>query len=740
MKSATIDELAHTLKEAKRNGSPMPIFFLGAGASKTGGIPLASEIATAIVKRYSDSPKIKKLESKDKTYPNLMSCLSPDERNKLLQAYIDAAKINMTHIYLAQLLTQGFVDYILTVNFDNLMLRASALFNEFPATYDMAILRDLTTSTFRTKSIVYLHGQHHGLWLLNTEEEMEKVKDTIPPILNSIKSQRPWIFIGYSGEDPIFKHIKDLGRFDNGLYWVSYYDNLPSETVCKDLLEKPLTNAFIIKGYNADSFMITLNTLLELPKPPIIDKPFSSLRGMLDNINDVGDEEYVQDANERLEIAKRQANESVWQYEEGEVEPTGESNKSRKINLLKEEIIDLITQKKHSENQMNQIIIEAQRLQDAGINTLLAGLYSDWGIALGKEAEHQTGREAENLYQQAFDKFKKATDINPDSYEGYNNWGIAFKKFAKDKTGQEAANLYLQAFDKFKKAADINPDRYEAYHNWAIALGDIAKNETGLEAEKLYQQAFDKFKGATDVNHSEYEIFYNWGTTLGEFAQNKTGQEAENLYQQAFDKFKKATDINPNCHEAYNNWGAYLGVLAQNKTGQEAENLYQQAIDKFEKAADSESNDYRTFFHWGTVLGALAQNITGREAENLYRQAFDKFEKAADIQPDKYGVYHNWAMALKSLAQNKTGQQAANLYQQAVHKFQKSISLGGESYTLACLYTLQSDKKNALLYLGKSLENNEITVELVKNDADWKTYAEDDDFKEMLKTHTGIRK
>jgi len=67
----------------------------------------------------------------------------PDQRNELLKKYIEKAKINVTHLYLAQLLVNKYVDYVLTVNFDNLMLRALALYNEFPSTYDMAILKEL---------------------------------------------------------------------------------------------------------------------------------------------------------------------------------------------------------------------------------------------------------------------------------------------------------------------------------------------------------------------------------------------------------------------------------------------------------------------------------------------------------------------------------------------------------------------------------------------------------------------
>ena len=229
MKDSTIEKLAYLIKQAKDKNQPQPIVFLGAGASRTGGIPLADEIAADILKQYKDNPDIKVLKDDNQKYPQLMECLTPLERNELLKGYIDRAKINVTHIYLAQLIKEGLIDYVLTVNFDNLMLRALALYNIFPPTYDMAILKDLTTTNFKETSVVYLHGQHHGLWLLNTREEMDKVKEYVPPILSKIANQRPWIFIGYSGEDPIFNHVVNLGRFDNGLYWVCYKEGNPCD-------------------------------------------------------------------------------------------------------------------------------------------------------------------------------------------------------------------------------------------------------------------------------------------------------------------------------------------------------------------------------------------------------------------------------------------------------------------------------------------------------------------------------
>jgi len=298
MKEIKIDELVYFLKRAKGKEKPQPIFFLGAGASKTGGIPLAGEIEKQILSEHADNPRICTLPPESKKYAKLMSCLQPDDRNQLLKDYVDNAKINVTHIYLAQLINENYADYILTVNFDNLILRALSLFNIFPSTFDMAILKDFTTTVPKKGSVFYLHGQSHGQWLLNTPDEMERVKTTVPKIFDSIKDGRPWIFIGYSGSDPIFEHIKNLGRFDNGLYWVTYYDTNPQKEIM-DFLSNPNTNGSLIKGFDADSFMLKLNSLLGLPQPDIVNKPFSALKTMLDEIVDIEDKDHFKNVKER---------------------------------------------------------------------------------------------------------------------------------------------------------------------------------------------------------------------------------------------------------------------------------------------------------------------------------------------------------------------------------------------------------------------------------------------------------
>jgi len=403
------------MKEAKANNRS-PIFFLGAGASRTGGIPLANEIVADILAKHAANPRIINLKPKDKTYAKLMDCLGPNGRNTLLKDYINDSKINVTHIYLAQLMAQGYVDYVLTVNFDNLMLKALALFNEFPSTYDMAILNDLTTSTFKEKSVVYLHGQHHGLWLLNTEQEMAKVDDLVPKILHSIKDGRPWVFVGYSGNDPVFEHIKGLGRFDNGLYWVAFNDEKPAEAVCQGLLEQSHSNAFVIEGYDADAFMLKLNSALGLPEPTIIDKPFTSVRAMLDNIVDIDDQEHFKGVKQRLEIAKRRVDEAILQFDQGKFEAAGKTQAKAESDLLQKEIIDLLIKGDYQPDKIGRIAAKAAGLNDAEVNSLLEDLYYNWGNNLLNLAKTQSGNKAEALYRQALEKCQKAVDLGGSCY------------------------------------------------------------------------------------------------------------------------------------------------------------------------------------------------------------------------------------------------------------------------------------------------------------------------------------
>lgn len=109
---------------------------IGAGCSVSSGIPLADGFVKRIEQDFRAS--YRKAEKKD--YPHCMAKLRPGNRRDLVEKYIDKAKINWAHMCIAQLVKKGYVDRILTTNFDPLAVKACAMLNVYPAVYDFAAI------------------------------------------------------------------------------------------------------------------------------------------------------------------------------------------------------------------------------------------------------------------------------------------------------------------------------------------------------------------------------------------------------------------------------------------------------------------------------------------------------------------------------------------------------------------------------------------------------------------------
>lgn len=396
MREAHVDSIAHLLKEAKDKQQNKPIVFLGAGMSATGEIPLASEIAQDILSKYGSNPDVKRLAKDDQTYSKLMACLTTSERNQLLNGYIEKAKVNVAYIYLAHLIKQGYVDYVLTVNFDNLILRAMARYNLFPPQYDLSILNNIPTSSIEKQSVTYLHGTYRGLRMLNTKEEIDMIRDICPKFFNRIMENRTWIVVGYSGEDPILDHIADLTTFTNNLYWVTYKDNEPNDKVKSKLLDCPNTNAYLLKGYDADSFFMRLHNELGESIPDILQNPFTSLLGTMESIVE------AEPIKARLEINKRQVKDAIKRYEEGE-SSTKYVGKKKDIDLLIKEVIKYTTEKSFEENtdRIEEIRNIALTVNNEELNEELSNLYYRWSML----------QSSNNLDESALNSCLKAPNI-----------------------------------------------------------------------------------------------------------------------------------------------------------------------------------------------------------------------------------------------------------------------------------------------------------------------------------------
>lgn len=87
-----------------------------------------------------------------------------------------------SHIAIAQLMKEGYVDRVLTVNFDPLVVQARALVGEFPAVYDFAASQEFKPADIPDKAVFHLHGQRSGFRLLHTEREVEDHSRSRAPV------------------------------------------------------------------------------------------------------------------------------------------------------------------------------------------------------------------------------------------------------------------------------------------------------------------------------------------------------------------------------------------------------------------------------------------------------------------------------------------------------------------------------------------------------------------------------
>ena len=283
---------------------------IGAGCSVKAGIPTADGLVKEIKKylrnAYEMAPK--------KTYFRCMEALAPGQRRDLIAKFVDQAKINWAHIGIALLVKAGYVDRVLTTNFDRLVVQACALLGEFPAVYDFAASHLLKTAYIPEKAVFHLHGQRTGFILIIDEKQANEHFKLLGPVFEEALPGRVWIVVGYSGEnDPVFDHLAKVDCFDQGLFWVGYQDNEPARHV-RERLSVPGKCAYYVKGYDADSFFVTLTQKLGLFPPDLIARPFTHLECTLEKLDlfSVPGQEVENDITRPIQWIKK----AIGEYEE----------------------------------------------------------------------------------------------------------------------------------------------------------------------------------------------------------------------------------------------------------------------------------------------------------------------------------------------------------------------------------------------------------------------------------------
>jgi molybdenum cofactor biosynthesis enzyme MoaA len=270
-REATVEEFADLMRSQKDLGFSTCVL-VGAGVSASAGIPDAGGIVHELKRRF---PQLLR-NIKDSSYAHCMELLPVGVRRQLIRTYITKAKLNTAHLCLAALVKEGYVDRVLTTNFDPLIEKSLALQGCRPTVYDFAAPpHEFAADAVASRSLFYLHGRSDGFLLLNTESEVNSLAKSLGPLFKDSNRARAWLVVGYGGGDkPVFSQLKGLGSYEYGLYWVGYKRRNPPEHIRQEVLFREDTH--FVRAETADMFFQELTNRLGIeigrysrPKTPV---------------------------------------------------------------------------------------------------------------------------------------------------------------------------------------------------------------------------------------------------------------------------------------------------------------------------------------------------------------------------------------------------------------------------------------------------------------------------------------
>lgn len=493
--SFNVQEVAQLLKQAKENKKPY-VFFTGAGCSVKADVPTATKLIQEICEKFPI--QVKNLDpDKDKyNYGKYMSALDKDERRRLLKPHIiDNKKINWAHIALACLMQSGYIERVLTFNFDSILSRACNMLGLHPSIYDFATANPHLYHLINDPSIVHLHGQGTGFVQLNTGEETEKHTAKLGEFIAATLNSNPSLFIGYSGNaDAFFPLLEEKYSEQHRLIWTGTKSNIgeiESNSV-KNFLKKNNNLTHYIGNIYADDFLIQLAKELECFPPELFLNPYTFLNKQLEFIQPypLGDgldillnlSEYLQEQSKKPLIDSLYTS-FIHKF------PNKQS-----VEGLSEEDIDEIM---WAYNKQAQLLFDDQKHDDClelyekatNIHSNHFGCQLNFAFTLSKLAQEKQNL---SLFEKSLEKYQKLITLNHLQPVVYGQYALTLHKKAFLSHDHESLKKSLTHFDTAIHFDSSHPDNLGNYANALADYTELTKDISHLEhAIQLHEKALN---------------------------------------------------------------------------------------------------------------------------------------------------------------------------------------------------------------------------------------------------------
>lgn len=235
-----VPHLLNILATGSDSAHPKYALLLGAGASRSSGVPLASEMEDQFkATLFRTQTAFDTIEAFCKArpwdngdglsdYATLFGIIydQPSQRTDYIYSCTKDARPTWGYMYLVNLLKHNKVNVIFTTNFDDLILEACHTHsdNVRPRVYaHEASIRGIRLTSSVPK-IIKLHGDFLYDNLKNTDIETQKLEASTAQKLKQLSQEYGLVVVGYSGRDKsvmdaIEDSLKGGAGFSYGVYW-----------------------------------------------------------------------------------------------------------------------------------------------------------------------------------------------------------------------------------------------------------------------------------------------------------------------------------------------------------------------------------------------------------------------------------------------------------------------------------------------------------------------------------------
>jgi len=426
------------------------VFFLGAGCSKSSGIPLASELAkTWYAELSKQSTKYKKFNDEHnindttfgKFYFHIFESLFPTPlmQQKEIQRITNNEDVQPSFGYytLASLMQKSQFNTIITTNFDNLLQDALIYRNEKRAL--VITHEDLAQFIKRddTPMITKIHGDAH-IHPFNNKKDTKEIPKELKTAIQSLFINTKVVFIGYGGDDKSIENLlSDCERIDQ-VYWCSTKE--PQNVELSNWWKSSNTKVHV-EERDFDRIMTAIQSKFRLKSPD-----FSEIANNLQ----VNYTKSVKKENKEIEEIKDEKKTSSdyfsLAYSYAEIDEHKKAidlyQKAIEINPENDEAYN---NRGVSYDQLGEYKKAINSYEEAiKINPKASNTYN-MGVSYQKLGE----------YKEAINSYEEAIKINSEFDIAYANMGIIYAKLGK----------YEKAIMSYKKAIEINPKNDIAYTN-----------------------------------------------------------------------------------------------------------------------------------------------------------------------------------------------------------------------------------------------------------------------------------